>query len=62
MDALIHEDLRDDHNTRQRTRKAGQMFGLLRRNLIGSKSVWKEVKRRVLTGMMLPILLDGCES
>jgi hypothetical protein len=38
------------------------MFGLLRRNLLGSKSAWKEVKRRVLTGMLLPILLGGCES
>jgi hypothetical protein len=62
LGALVHEDLRDDHDVRQRVRKASQVLGLLRRGLLGSKSAWKEVKRRVLTGMLLPVLLDGCES
>ena len=43
LGALIHEDLRDDHDMRQRMRKASQMFGLLRRNLLGMSKWLTEI-------------------
>jgi hypothetical protein len=62
LGALLTEDLRDDADVRSRICKATQMFGFLRRNLMSSKRVWTEVKRRIFIGMLIPILLDGAET
>jgi hypothetical protein len=58
---LISADLNDAPHIRGRISKALQLAGMLRRNLLGNRNVWKEVKRQILTGMILPTLLDGIE-
>ena len=62
LGALLNDDLRDDADIRSRICKATQMFGYLRRNLMASKKVWTEVKRRIFIGMLIPTLLDGAET
>ena len=62
LGSLIQSNLRDDDEIRGRLLKASQMFGKLRRHLLGSKDVWGVVKRKVMQGMILPIMLDGAEN
>ena len=62
LGSYIHTSLRDDHEIRTRIRKAAQMYGCLRRHLLSSKDTWREVKKKVLVGMILPIMLDGAEQ
>jgi hypothetical protein len=61
LGSRIQASLKDDEEIRGRIKKASQMFGRLRKHLLGSKDTWKEVKRKVLIGMILPMLLDGAE-
>ena len=62
LGSKITTTLCDDDEINGRIRKAIGMFGKLRKNLLGSKDVNHEVKRKVITGMLLPIMLDGAES
>jgi hypothetical protein len=62
LGSRITSQLCDDEEIESRIGKALGMFGKLRANLLGSKDVIHAVKRRILTGMLLPILLDGAES
>jgi hypothetical protein len=62
LGSRITSQLCDDEEIESRIGKALGMFGKLRTNLLGSKDVIHAVKRRILTGMLLPILLDGAES
>jgi hypothetical protein len=61
LGAIISSDLLDDQEIRGRIQKATAVFGSMRKNLMASKDVWNEIKRRVLLGMILPTLLDGAE-
>ena len=61
LGSRIQANLKDDDEIRGRIKKASQMFGKLRKHLLGSKDTWREVKRKVLVGMILPMLLDGAE-
>ena len=62
LGAIITSDLKDDDEIRGRIDKATGLFGSLRQNLLASKDVWNEVKRRIMIGMVLPTLLDGAEN
>jgi hypothetical protein len=62
LGSRITSQLTDDDEINARIGKALEMFGKLRANLLGSKDVIHAVKRKILTGMLLPILLDGAES
>jgi hypothetical protein len=62
LGSYVHASLRDDHEIRVRVREAAQMHGCLRRCLLSSKDTCKEVKKKVLVGMMLPTLLGGAEQ
>jgi hypothetical protein len=59
LGSYVHTELSDEEEMRTRTSKALGMFGCLRRHLLSSKDVWNEVKRKIVTGMLLPIVLDG---
>ena len=61
LGSFITASLRDDDEIRGRIKKASQMFGKLRRKLLGSKDTWNQVKIQVLQGMILPMMLDGAE-
>ena len=62
LGSQINSDLNDDEETSKRVTKGSQMFGVLRRHLLGSKDVWNAVKKQVILGMLLLIMLDGAES
>ena len=62
LGSQINIDLNDDDEISTMMTKGLQMFGKLRRYLLGSKGAWNQVKRQVITGMLLPIMLDGAES
>ena len=62
LGSYVHTDLSDEEEIRTRISKALSMFGCLRRHLLSSKDVWNEVKRKIITGMLLPIVLDSAET
>jgi hypothetical protein len=62
LGAYVTTDLKDEEEIRGRIQKALGMYGCLRKHLLASKDVWYTVKKKVLTGMILPIMLDGAES
>ena len=62
LGSQINSDLNDDEEISKRVTKGLQMFGMLRRHLLGSKDVWNAVKKQVVLGMLLPIMLDGAEA
>jgi hypothetical protein len=62
LGSQINSDLNDDEETSKKATKSLQMFGMLRRHLLGSKDVWNAVKKQVILGVLLPIMLDGTES
>jgi len=62
LGAYITSELKDDEEIQGRIQKALAMHGCLRKHLLASKDVWYSVKKKVITGMILPIMLDGAES
>jgi hypothetical protein len=62
LGAHVTTDLKDDEETRGRVQKALGVCGHLRKHLLASKDVRCSVKKKVLTGVVLPIMLDGAES
>ena len=62
LGSQISANLTDDGEIEGRISKALMMFGSLRKHLLASKNVWNAVKCRIITGMLLPIMLDGAES
>ena len=62
LGAIILTDLKDNEEIRGRMQKAVVLFGSMRANLMASKDVWNDVKRRVMIGMVLPTMLDGAEN
>jgi hypothetical protein len=62
LGAYITTELKDDEEIMGRIQKALAMSGCLRKHLLASKDVWHAVKKKVLAGMILPIVLDGAES
>jgi hypothetical protein len=62
LGAYITSELKDDEEIQGRIHKALAMYGCLRKHLLASKDVWYSVKKKVITGMILPIMLDGAES
>ena len=58
---MITTDLKDDTHLRSRIAKANQVFGAMRKPLFANKDVWRVVKARVMTSMIIPTMLDGAE-
>jgi hypothetical protein len=58
---IISKTLTDDLHIQGRMAKTNQVFGALRPQLFGRKSVWLSVKAKVMESMILPTLLDGVE-
>ena len=62
LGAIIHESLSDEMEITQRIGKAVGMMGILRKSVMASKDVKMEVKRKIMLGLIIPILLDGAEN
>ena len=60
--SYVTTELKDDEKIRGRIQKALGMYGCLRKHLPGVKGVWYSAKKKALTGMVLPTMLDGAES
>ena len=58
---VISYDLSDDSHSKARMAKASQVFGALGQHVFRNKDVWKSVKAKIMTTMILPVLLDGAE-
>jgi hypothetical protein len=59
---LLHHSLCDDHAIEARITAANQLFGSMRRELLGAKVASKEAKRTIFVGMILAMLLHGAEG
>ena len=62
LGSIIHKDLDDAHDVKARIAQAGAAFGSLRRCFFSAKHVPIAHKRTAFTGLILAILLYGCES
>jgi hypothetical protein len=58
---LLHVSLKDDKAIRARIKAADQLFGSMRKDILGAKATCVEVKKTVFVGMVLVMLLYGSE-
>ena len=58
---VICTQLTDDAHIQSRMGKAAQVFGAMRKPLFGNKDVWRMVKAKIMTTMIIPTMLDGAE-
>ena len=57
LGSIINHDLRESEDIDNRTKKASQAFGALRRGVFTSKSTSFNVKKSVYTALILSLLL-----
>ena len=62
LGSIINHNLRELEDVDNRTKKASQAFGALRRGVFTSKSTSFNVKKAVYTALILSVLLHGAES
>lgn len=61
LGSFLSRDCKDNYDVDSRIQSAGKAFGALRKCLFSSSSVSYAAKRAVYTGVVLSILLYGCE-
>ena len=59
LGSIINHNLRESEDVENRTKKASQAFGALRRRVFTSKSTSFNVKKAVYTALILSVLLHG---
>ena len=62
LGATIHQTLSDDGEIKLRIGKAMGMMGMMRSQIMTSKNVSILIKKKIMLGMILPIMLDGAEN
>ena len=62
LGSWVASDLSDRLDVTHRINKASGAFGALRKELFGTKYASYEAKRKAYTGIVLNVLLYGCES
>ena len=62
LGSIINHDLRESEDVDNRTKKASQAFGTLRRGVFTSKSTSFNVKKAVYTALILSVILHGSEE
>ena len=62
LGSIINHNLRESEDVDNRTKKASQAFGALRRGVFTSKSTSFNVKKAVYTDLILSVLIHGAEA